>query len=291
MSEDGEFDQRNEKGDAEENVAVSSFTRRQWFLRLSEAAVLAGLSGVAANDATAIVTSELSTEAAHALPPGLYDPSAAHMAHALTQDQRFITLPPGSETEYVTPNQGPFEPAFFSHEDFQVVRQLVRVMLNSRDEGTPPTGIGAVTEDIVDETAEWIDLTVGEAAAVREAARSLSAQDRVLAEHFYGEEAVRRLENDDQQKTWREGLTWLKGEAAKLSPQGYLSLTEAQQAELLSSVSDFPAGKHADNAGTRFYRTLKRRTAEGYYTSQTGLKELDYQGNAFHAEPPGCPQK
>ena len=86
-------------------------------------------------------------------------------------------------------------------------------------------------------------------------------------------------------------MAWLKVEAARLSPQGYLSLTEAQQTELLSSVAESPTGKHADSAVSRFYRTLKRRTAEGYYTSLAGLKELDYQGNAFHAESPGCPQK
>lgn len=290
MKETHELDKHDSNRSAQ-TEAASSLTRRQWFLRLGEAAVLAGFSGVAAEDLSAIDAPEITTEAAHVLPPGLYGPSPAHMAHALTRDQRFISPPPGSETEYVTPNSGTFEPAFFSHEDYRVVRQLVRVMLNSPGEGPPPAGIAAVPDETVDEIAQWIDLVVREAGPVREAARALSAQHRTLAAHYYGEEEVRQLESDDEQKTWSEGLAWLTQEAAKLSAHGYLSLTQAQQAELLSSAGGSPSHKHDESAEARFYRTLKRRTIEGYYTSQAGLKELDYQGNAFHAESPGCPQK
>jgi hypothetical protein len=273
-----------------EGEMTFALTRREWLLRLGEAAVLAGFSGAAGERLEAFDPQTTAKKAQATLPPGLYEPSTAHMAHALTMDQRFITPPPGSETEYITPNQGAFEPAFFLPDDFQVVRQLVRVMLN-KGEGPAPAGIAVVTDYTVDEIAQWIDLTIHEAAAVRAAAQALSTQDRVLAAHFHGEEAVRRLESEDEQKIWSEGLAWLKEEAAKFSPQGYLSLTEAQQAQLLGSVAESATSERTDSAGTRFYRTLKRRTAEGYYTSQAGLKELDYQGNAFHAEPPGCPQK
>jgi hypothetical protein len=290
MDEQEQSNQPSTNASAEVD-APSSLTRRQWLLKLGEVTVLAGFSGVAASDLAAANESVLSTTGDHPLPPGLYEPSAAHMAHALTRDQRYVNRPPGSETEYITPVQGLFEPAFFSRDDFQVVRQSVRLLLNTAGRSEPAAGISAVSDKTVDEIAQWIDLVVHEAGSVRDAATRLSAQHRTLAAHYYGEETVRRLESDDEQKTWRGGLAWLRKEAAKLSAHSFLDLTEAQQAELLSSAGDLPSDKHSDAAARQFYRALKQRTIEGYYTSQAGLKELDYQGNAFHAESPGCPQK
>ena len=91
--------------------------------------------------------------------------------------------------------------------------------------------------------------------------------------------------------TWREGLAWLKQETEKLSGDGFLGLTQAQQLELLSSVGDASREKKTESAGTHFYRLLKNQTIEGYYTSQVGLKEIDYNGNAFDADSPGCSSK
>jgi hypothetical protein len=75
-----------------------------------------------------------------------------------------------------------------------------------------------------------------------------------------------------------------------------MGLSESQQLQLLDSISDMrPANQGDDeqaaNAGTSLYRLLKAETIRAYYTSRPGLKELDYQGNAFHAESPGCPGK
>jgi len=288
MNEDDKLHE-HDNSEVAESALGSSLTRRQWLLRLGEAAVLAGFSGVA--DGKALDLQAAAADSQATLPPGLYGPSPEHMAHALTSDQRFVIPPPGSETEYAIPVQGPFKPSFFSQRDFPVVRQLVRLLLNTASASSMPVDMPSVSGETVDEIAQWIDFVVREAAAVREAARGLSAQHRTLAAHYYGEEApVRQLENDDEQKIWNEGLSWLKQEAAKLSTQGFLSLSEGQQAELLKTVADSASHTQPDSAATRFYRVLKRRTTEGYYTSQSGLKELDYQGNAFHPQPPGCPQ-
>src|ERR1700689_4757852 len=77
-------------------------TRRQWILRLGEAAVLAGFSGSASEELAAGYEPQAPGAAVvpTALPPGLYDPSGEHMAHALLRDDRFVTPPAGSETEY-----------------------------------------------------------------------------------------------------------------------------------------------------------------------------------------------
>ena len=46
--------------------------------------------------------------------------------------------------------------------------------------------------------------------------------------------------------------------------------------------------RSAANAGTRFYDLLKAESIRGFYTSRRGLKELDFKGNSFYAESPGC---
>jgi hypothetical protein len=274
---------------------MSGLTRREWILRLGEAAILAGFSGAAA-EANAGPELQLTSEgiASTALPPGLYDASPEHMAHVLFRDARFITPPPGSETEYAMPHAGTFQPAFFSADEFKVARRLVEFMLNFHGDAAnlPP-----VDGETLDEVAEWIDLVLSQAAATREAARNLSKQHRELAMHYYGEEAVRRLETADPDAAWRQGLTWLDQESHKLGGQGFLNLSEAQQLQLLTSISDTASriggqggNQASESPGGRFYRVLKTETIRSYYTSRAGLKELDYQGNAFHPESPGCPK-
>lgn len=277
----------------------SVLTRREWLLRFGEAAVLAGFSGIAPEDASgapmpaaAVAQSQAATSPAAvvALPPGLYDASADHLTHVLMRDQRFVTPPPGSETEYAAPQPKPFAPAFFTAEEFPVVRRLVWLMLNASYE--QPAQSQPVSEDTVDEVAEWIDLVVSEAASVRQAARSLSAPHRALAVRYYGAEEVQQLETSDPQKTWKDGLAWLHDESSRFASGGFLNLSQSQQSSLLSRVEKSTYGASpAAGPGPQLYLLLKRQVIEGYYTSQAGLKELDYQGNAFHGESPGCPNK
>ena len=280
------------------NDSPPGLTRREWLLRLGEAAVLAGFGGIPPEDASGAVLPAASVAqpqpasspaAAAALPPGLYDPSADHLTHVLMRDQRFVTPPPGSETEYAAPHPEPYSPIFFSGvEEFAVVRRLVWLMLNASYE--QPAQSPPVSEETVNEVAEWIDLAVSQSAAVREAAQSLSAEHRTLAVRYYGAEEVQQLERFDPQKTWRNGLAWLRDESSRISSSGFLSLSEGQQLDLLSRVEKSTHGtSHAEGAGPQLFLLLKRQVIEGYYTSQAGLKELDYQGNAFHGESPGCP--
>jgi hypothetical protein len=294
MNEIEKSDQQIARGGA----TPSGLTRRQWLLRLGEAAALAGFSGISSEDlraasvetSTAADLQAMSSTSSVALPPGLYDASADHLTHVLMREQRFVTPPPGSETEYAQPHPEPFVPEFFSAEEFPVVRRLVWLTLNGSFE--QPAQSPPVSADTVDEVAQWIDLAVAQSQSVRQAARSLSAQHRALAVRYYGAEEVQQLEASDPQKTWKDGLAWLHGESGRLSSTGFLSLSEAQQSNLLSRVEKSTYGdSQAERPGPELYRLLKRQVIEGYYTSQAGLKEIDYQGNAFHGESPGCPNR
>ena len=64
-----------------------------------------------------------------------------------------------------------------------------------------------------------------------------------------------------------------------------LSLDPNLKARFLAALRDFD-GVLKD--GDPFSKLLKDMTIDGYYTSKEGLKELDYRGNSFYSESPGC---
>ncbi|MFZ0806388.1 MAG: hypothetical protein WAN03_09405, partial [Candidatus Sulfotelmatobacter sp.] len=56
----------------------------------------------------------------------------------------------------------------------------------------------------------------------------------------------------------------------------------------LAYQKKFRAG---DEAGRKFFNVFREYTVMGFYTSEIGLKELDYPGLRFYAESPACPHK
>ncbi|PYT26308.1 MAG: hypothetical protein DMG57_22215 [Acidobacteria bacterium] len=159
------------------------------------------------------------------------------------------------------PMPDPPPPRYFAPEDFSLIQELVALMLGE-EPAVPP----------VPEIAVWIDLIVGRSDSVRTAARSLTPAHRRLAVDFYGQDTVRELESEEPQAICRAGL-------AALKRGGFRNLdTTARMAQLVE----------LENAGNPFIAWLKRRVLDGFYTSRQGLQELDYKGNAFWPESPGC---
>jgi hypothetical protein len=90
------------------------------------------------------------------------------------------------------------------------------------------------------------------------------------------------IEDPKLQATFQEGLLRLEGMSQSRFGSTFLQLTEAQQVEILKSLSE--ASVPAD---AQFFRALKNLTADGYYTSRPGLvQELGYNGNAYLASFP-----
>ena len=152
-------------------------------------------------------------------------------------------------------------PHYFGAEDFSVLKTIVALVLGEE-----------ASSSTVLEIAVWIDTIVGRSEEVRTAARSLSPLHRRLAVDYYGEDTVRDLESEDPQSICREGLVALRG-------AGFEALDGKTQTERLVNL---------ENANDRFITWVKRRALDGFYTSRQGLQELDYKGNAFYAQSPGC---
>ena len=41
----------------------------------------------------------------------------------------------------------------------------------------------------------------------------------------------------------------------------------------------------------KFFKITRAQAVRGYYTSAPGLEELDYKGNAYYGDGPGCKAK
>jgi hypothetical protein len=64
----------------------------------------------------------------------------------------------------------------------------------------------------------------------------------------------------------------------------FLELAGTAQTDLVREISPMPP----ESPLGRCYLFLRREAIRGYYTSQAGLIELDYKGNAFYGACPGC---
>jgi hypothetical protein len=159
------------------------------------------------------------------------------------------------------PKNQPYQPQFFREAELSAIRNLTALMLGQAPGAAP-----------VPEIAEWIDRIVGDSAIVQGTARSLTPPYRAVASAYDGEASVKELESADRQQLCRTGL-------AKLAQVGFPQWKEAEQLAKLSELEE---------ASDPFIIWFKGRVIEGFYTSQLGLKELDYKGNSFYSICPGC---
>jgi len=268
---------------SERDQPVARLSRRDWLLNFGSVVILPGFAGAPGE----------SQQTEHAfttpLPPGLYTPSIDHVTHALNQDGPFFSIPPGAETQFVRPRSGPFLPQAFSSEEFTVIRRLVELILGEDLKTAPVQQAAGAPETIYDEVAEWIDLVAFSGPGVRAAARELTPEQRALAvAYFTSEEPVRELETFEPDRICKEGLAWLQQETERRSFRKFLTIPPATQSELLASVSDIRPDPATSNAGTRLFAFLKAEAIRAYYTSRPGLKELNYTGNSFYGQSPGC---
>jgi Gluconate 2-dehydrogenase subunit 3 len=273
--------------------------RREWLLRLGETAFLIGFSGSLGEAKPEVLPAAVSSHTGTAMPPGLYEPSNDHLSHALSSDASLHPIPADSPTDYVRPLSDPFQPEFLAAKEFQVVRRIVELIIGEEAalsgvavvgsaDATSHAGSPVRSDHVADEVAQWIDLRLAQVQAIRGAAERLAPDHRALAAAYHGSDRVEKLERDDSQNTCRDGLRWLEEQSQQRHHMSFLSIDQGQQLELLKLISDDRSDTSQQNAGTRFFVWIKEETIRGYYTSQAGLKEIDYRGNAFYAEPPGC---
>jgi gluconate 2-dehydrogenase gamma chain len=91
------------------------------------------------------------------------------------------------------------------------------------------------------------------------------------------------------QSRLRTGLTWLDAHSKFLHGRPFIQLAAEKQTALLEPLAYKAKSGENDKTGRDFFNTIREYTVMGFYTSEIGLKELDFPGFKFYAESPACP--
>jgi gluconate 2-dehydrogenase gamma chain len=98
-------------------------------------------------------------------------------------------------------------------------------------------------------------------------------------------------ENTEYQLTLGGGLMWLDSTCTDRYGKAYLDCAPAQQKEILDLIA-YAANGVKDprlSQGANFFAWLRKMTCDGFFTSEIGIKDLQYIGNTFRRDFPGCP--
>jgi gluconate 2-dehydrogenase gamma chain len=98
-------------------------------------------------------------------------------------------------------------------------------------------------------------------------------------------------ENQEYQLTLGGGLMWLDETCSDHYGKLYLDCSAEQQNEILDKIA-YRRNALVDpslSQGVAFFIFLRNMTADGFFTSEIGIKYLGYMGSAFLKEFPGCP--
>ncbi|HKC70395.1 MAG TPA: gluconate 2-dehydrogenase subunit 3 family protein [Terriglobales bacterium] len=98
-------------------------------------------------------------------------------------------------------------------------------------------------------------------------------------------------ENTEYQLTLGGGLMWLDSTCSDRYRKVYLDCAPAQQKEILDLIAYSENGVKDPrlSQGTSFFAWLRKMTCDGFFTSEIGIKDLQYIGNTFRLDFPGCP--
>jgi gluconate 2-dehydrogenase gamma chain len=93
------------------------------------------------------------------------------------------------------------------------------------------------------------------------------------------------------QHNFRPGLEWLNAHSQKLQGKPFLGLPPEAQVALLEPLAYKKKFRAGEEPGRRFFGRMREYTIMGFYTSEVGLKQLDFPGLQFYAESPACPHQ
>jgi hypothetical protein len=98
-------------------------------------------------------------------------------------------------------------------------------------------------------------------------------------------------ENKDLQLRLGGGIMWLDATWRESYGQSYLQCAPEQRAEILDLIAFRKNSNRYPRLGAciEFFLTLRKYTADRFFTSEIGIKYLGYIGNTYLKEFPGCP--
>jgi gluconate 2-dehydrogenase gamma chain len=98
-------------------------------------------------------------------------------------------------------------------------------------------------------------------------------------------------ENKDYQLRLGGGMMWLDAICRDRYGDVYLKCPATKQREILDLIA-YRRNAERDpglSQGISFFSFLRNLTTDGFYTSEIGIRDLQYIGNTYVVEFPGCP--
>ena len=98
-------------------------------------------------------------------------------------------------------------------------------------------------------------------------------------------------ENKEYQGVLGGGLMWLDNTCTDRYGKMFLDCSNDQQKEILDLIAyrKNAVSQPALGPGVEFFSFLRNMTADGFFTSEIGIKYLGYIGSTYLTEFPGCP--
>ena len=95
-------------------------------------------------------------------------------------------------------------------------------------------------------------------------------------------------ENDTLKAIYRKGLAWIDSATKKRAAASFVAAPPAQQIELLDLIAYRRTQTENPELapGIEFFGWMRRMTVDAFYTSEIGIKDIDYRGNSPMASYP-----
>ncbi len=97
------------------------------------------------------------------------------------------------------------------------------------------------------------------------------------------------LDRPAMQEWMRGGLAWLDIESQRRFDRTFLDAAEGQRTEILDAIAWPEQAADEMSHGVAFFNRFRDLTASGFWSTEMGINDLQYQGNTVVAEWTGCP--
>ena len=87
-------------------------------------------------------------------------------------------------------------------------------------------------------------------------------------------------ENDRLKRIYQDGFAWLDKTMMSGDGASFVSATPEQQTAMLDRIAYQRAGAPELAPGISFFAWVRRMTVDAFYTSEIGIKDIDYRGSA-----------
>jgi Gluconate 2-dehydrogenase subunit 3 len=93
-------------------------------------------------------------------------------------------------------------------------------------------------------------------------------------------------ENDQLKKIYKDGFAWTDAAMKTRGATSFVEATPQQQTALLDQIAYRRNQSPELTPGIEFFTWVRRMTVDAFYTSEIGIKDIDYRGNSPMASYP-----